>query len=162
MNTPDASSTIVLAFFKGRGFISAVIRWQTDGPYSHVAAMRDWNHLTEAWQFKGVQTRTITEWSDVDFYRLWVTVAQKEKFFAYLDSCVGMRYDYRGVLRFATRSMPSENGKKFCSELIMDACEFAGIRIFNEHVRAQQVDPNRLSWSTALEGPYCHQALYGK
>lgn len=43
---------MIIALFKGRGFVSNMIRWQTQAKYSHVGYMLTSNTVLEAWPEK--------------------------------------------------------------------------------------------------------------
>lgn len=139
--------------FRGRGFISAAIRWQTRSPYSHAALLLPNGRIVESWQGAGVRIKKPTDWADIDIYDVrgatrtqWGTALQ------YALAQVGQPYDYRSVARFLSRrdALPAEvTGRWFCSELVYAALQAAGISLL-DRVTAAEVSPAMLALSPLL------------
>lgn len=136
-------------FFRGKGVISALIRWQTDGTYSHVGAYTDDGYVIESKEGKGVRKHKYTDFKDADFYSIDVTPSQKKLFYEFLNSQLGCGYDYWGIVRFVSRRMLPENDNWFCSELMFAAAEAAGIVLLGR-TKAYEVSPSLLSRSPYL------------
>lgn len=137
--------------FRGRGFISRAIRWQTRSRYSHAAARMPDGRIIEAWQGAGVRVKRLSDWSDIDAFRVrGMTGAQWETAICLMRAQLGKAYDYRGVLRFLSRRGPKEDDRWFCSELVFHALHHAGVDLL-ARVGAGAVSPAMLSWSPLLE-----------
>lgn len=146
------SSSIKLLLFRGRGLISALIRWQTASRYSHAAALVDDTWLYEAWQGAGVRVKPF-DWSDtdnIDFFEIvGLTPDKATRMLEYLKSRVGNKYDYWGVLRFITRARPKRDNADFCSEYVYSAAEHAD-RPLLARTEPAEVSPGLLSRSPFL------------
>lgn len=133
--------------FRGIGAISAMIRWQTRGPYSHAALLYpDGRRIIEAWH-TGVRSKLLTSWAGVDAFEVpgihdWTTV------FAFAEAQLGKRYDFVSVLRFLDRARAKDNQKWFCSELVYSALA-TQLRVLSR-IDAANVSPTHLSWSPFL------------
>jgi uncharacterized protein YycO len=143
-----------ILLFRGRGIISQVIRWQTRSPYSHAAILLpDTQTIIEAWQFKGVQRRQMTDWKGVDAFTVpCMNLDQWKKAADFAQQQIGLGYDYRGVLRFVSRARNDDNQRWFCSELVFRACEAAGVPLLSR-IHAGAVAPSHLALSPLLKGP---------
>ena len=137
--------------FRGRGFISASIRWQTRSPYSHAALLYpDGKTIIEAWQFRGVQKREVIDWEGIEVFEAPNLDAWRwEQIFHFAESKIGKRYDYRGVLRFLSRIPASTDDAWFCSELVFAAFQSAGWNLLHE-TTAGAVSPAMLALSPLL------------
>lgn len=140
-----------LLLFKGRGFISRLIRWQTRSKYSHAALLlSDGRTIIEAWQGAGVRVKEITDWTDVDLFEIeGLTPLVETRAYSFACDQVGKKYDYWGVIRFVSRRHMPANEKWFCSELAFAALEIAGLRLL-ERIDASEVSPHLLSLSPLL------------
>jgi len=146
-----SAPTILL--FRGRGLISAAIRWQTRSRYSHAAILLpDERTIVEAWPGAGVRVKTVTDWSGIDRFQVCVDDINTEALKIFLKEQVGMGYDYKGVLRFLSRHSDADQERKrwFCSELVYTAFERLGILLFRD-TRAWEVSPGMLARSPLLE-----------
>jgi len=142
-----------ILLFKGRGVISNLIRWQTNGQYSHAALQLPDGKIIEAWH-KPAEVRIrppLKDWSNVDAFdvegmtaKQWTLAAQ------WTQMQVGKKYDFGGVLRFVTRWRKEQDDKWFCSELVFAALKYAGVNLL-ERVQASQVSPTVLSFSPLLK-----------
>jgi uncharacterized protein YycO len=139
-----------ILLFKGRGFISRAIRWQTRGQYSHAALLQPNGTIIEAWQGNGVRIKAIVDWRDVDvFYVDGMTEQQWEAALSFARKEVGCGYDYWGVIRFVSRSVMPKNNKWFCSELVFASLFHAGVLLLHR-VNSSEVSPSMLSYSPLL------------
>lgn len=138
-----------ILLFRGRGFISRAIRWQTRSRYSHAALLLPGGtEIIEAWQFRGVQQRRIDDWEGIDRFDVpSLSPAQWQAVIAHARTLIGKSYDYRGVLRFVSRTPASTDDALFCSELVFDAVDKgAGVRLLHE-TTAGAVSPAMLALS---------------
>lgn len=140
-----------ILLFKGRGFISTMIRWQTRSHYSHAALLlRDGSTIIEAWQGEGVRKKQIGDWNDVDTFHVDVSDQVWDAVIAFAEAQIGKPYDYVQVLRFVSRRKPVDDGKWFCSELAFEAFRWNGVKLL-DRVPGSAVSPAMLSWSPLLK-----------
>lgn len=143
---------MLIALFKGRGLISALIRWQTRGTYSHAAIITGLRPLTiiEAWQGSGVRQKSLGfDLKNIDFFALRKEPNfSTERAITFACAQLGFPYDYRGVFRFVTRVPAHINSKWFCSELVHEAVRVGGMELLQRE--SSEVAPEHLSWSTKL------------
>lgn len=141
-----------ILLFKGRGMVSRLIRWQTNGPYSHVALQRPDGRIIEAWNNPAkVRLRgRLSDWKDVEAYEVQgATPEQLQRAVEWAESQIGKKYDFGGVARFITRWRKKKDDKWFCSELVFQAFKEAGISLL-DRVQSSQVSPTVLSFSPLL------------
>lgn len=147
---------MIVVLFKGRGLMSRLIEWQTRGDYSHAALFdEDTNTLYESWQTDGVHKKK--NWgrydgdATVDFFKFQHTQAEAEAIRAFLESQLGKKYDWLGVVRFVSRTQlkPDAKEKWFCSELVTAALAAAGIRLF-KNTEPCEVPPDLIKRSVIL------------
>jgi uncharacterized protein YycO len=146
MHTPK------ILLFKGRGFISRLIRWQTNGHYSHAAIQRPDGRIIEAWHKPAkVRLRSrLDDWSNVEAYEVeGMTMEQWDKALEWAEAQIGKKYDFGGVFRFLTRRRKDQDEKWFCSELVFHAVKAGGVELL-ERVKGAQVSPVVLSFSPLL------------
>jgi uncharacterized protein YycO len=146
-----------LAFYKGTSWVSKLIRWQTRGKYSHVGVLMDDGGIFEAWHVGGMRyngTMSIAHGAgtEVDIYDVpGMTSKEKRDVEQFLARECGKGYDFRGVARFISHrndETPAEKDRWFCSEVVMAAFCYAGLRLLN--TAPFMVSPEVLSWSTRL------------
>jgi len=137
-------------FYRGEGFIGAITRWQTRGPYGHVA-VKIRNTIYEAQFGKGVIKREATEKDHVDTHSLFVNEGQLADGLKFLNAQLGKPYDTLMVLRFISRRKESYSTveKWFCSELLFTFCVVMGIYLLARTL-AWEVHPNLFSRSPLL------------
>lgn len=139
-----------ILLFRGRGFISWLIRWQTRSEYSHAALMLPDGSIIEAWMTKGVRQHWLKDWIDVDVFSVHgMTPEQWARAINYARAQIGKKYDWLAVIRFLSRFRQPPNDRWFCSELVFQAIEIAGIRLLR-YVRAGEVSPGLLARSPFL------------
>lgn len=143
-----------ILLFRGKGLISALIRWQTRAPYSHVAiVVGDW--LFEAWQGEGVRRMKYSEHvakhgtEGIDVFELTVP-CDEEKVRAFLFRELGQGYDYWGILRFISRRRMPVNAKWFCSEYGFEAVLAGGVRLL-QRIESAEVHPGLVRLSPLLK-----------
>lgn len=140
------------ALFRGRGWISAAIRWQTWSEYSHAAIVMPDGSIIEAWQGlgAGVRRKWVTDWDGIDVFDIpSLTEHQSRIIENYAIKQLGKKYDYLGVLRFLSRRRVGNNGRLFCSELFFDSFLQGGIELL-ARTRPERVSPGLLARSPLL------------
>lgn len=151
---------IRLAFFRGKGLISRLIRLQTRGRYSHVGVLTEEGYVIEAWHIGGVCFNAHlgmvhAENTPVDIYRVpGLTRGHNAEILQWLKQQCGKGYDYRSVARFISRREQSaeDRDRWFCSELVMAAFNHAAFPLLT--CPAWKVSPEVLSWSPRLQFEY--------
>lgn len=136
MSSPTATSAQIPAhlvgkhavlLFHGRGLISALIRWQTRGTYSHAALLMPDGNIIESWPGVGVRITRLKDWEGVDAFSVeGMTQRQWKLAIGFAREEVGAKYDYRAILRFVTRRKMPENRRRFCSEFVHSCLRRAG------------------------------------
>ena len=147
MHTPK------ILLFRGRGFVSKLIRWQTNGNYSHAAIQLPTGRLIEAWHkpSKVRLRRRLSDLSNVEAFDVeGMTVEQWQASVEWLQAQIGKNYDFGGVLRFLTRWRKPQDDAWFCSELVFQAVKEGGVDLL-DRVQASQVSPTVLSFSPLLK-----------
>lgn len=142
-----------ILLFSGRGMISRLIRWQTNGRYSHAAIQLPNGEIIEAWHNPArVRVRPpLTDWSNVEAFEVeGMSADQWEDSVAWLRKQVGKKYDFGGVFRFVTRWRKDQDEKWFCSELVFQAIKEGGVALL-ERVGSSQVSPAVLAFSPLLK-----------
>lgn len=137
-----------IVLFKGSGFISRAIQLQTRSSYSHVGILAN-NLLYEAWHVGGVRNDRKLE-GNYDLYEFKEPLACVDQLqvIDWLEDKIGMPYDFLMVARFLSRRAATKNKKYFCSELVMDAFNTAGIYLLN--AQSHYVSPRDIGMSPLL------------
>lgn len=141
-----------VGLFRGRGLISAAIRWQTWSEYSHAALVLPDLRIIEAWQGfgAGVRLTSLENWEGVRFFGVQgLTPSQSAVAHRWAEAQCGKPYDYLGVLRFMSRRTSSANHRWFCSELVFEAFMRAGLPLL-ARTPSSRVSPGLLSRSPLL------------
>ena len=109
MSTPASTPALPkVALFKGKGFVSSLIQWQTRSIYSHAAIWLPGTERTviESREFAGVREHEYSaeEWAQVDLF----DVAGADNLtwqiaLGFARAQLGMPYDYLSVARFMTK-----------------------------------------------------------
>lgn len=146
MNAPK------VLLFKGRGLVSRLIRWQTNGKYSHAAIQLGDGRIIEAWH-KPAKVRVrppLKDWSNVEAFTVeGMTEDRWQKATEFLEAQLGKKYDFGGVMRFVTRWRKKQDDKWFCSELVFQAIKESGVDLL-ARIECSQVSPTVLSFSPLL------------
>jgi uncharacterized protein YycO len=133
---------------RGRGLVSAAIRWQTrEQDWSHAALLANDDEVIEAWQGDGVRRKRMADWADTLTCEVPTTPEEDARITGFAESKLGCGYDYRSVLRFVTRRRPSEDDRWFCSELVFAAFLEGGI-VLLDNIVAAAVSPAHLRLPT--------------
>lgn len=145
MNAP------AILLFRGRGIISALIRWQTRSEFSHTAILMRDGRIVESWQGDGVRVKTLTDWEGIDMFDVpGMTDEQWDKAIAYALTQVGKGYDYWAIARFISRTRMPDNDRWFCSELVFDCIGYGGVWLF-ERIKGWAVPPGLISISPLVK-----------
>ena len=118
-----------LGLVKGKGFLDWLIRCYTGSDYSH-AFLFEGNTKIEAIAPVGVRKANLTDYSpksDIDVYDILLPEPKKKKMWEYMNSQIGKKYDYKGVLHFVLPFWRQSKYRFFCSELIAEAMAYAGV-----------------------------------
>lgn len=121
----------MIALYKGKSFISRLIRWFTWSEYSHAAWVCRDGSVFEAWSGGVRHAASLAEAHDagtpVDLFVLDLTDDQRRDAEAFLLAQVGMKYDWLGLCGFLTRRAMDEHDAWFCSELVTAGLNAAGV-----------------------------------
>ena len=143
-----------ILLFRGRGFISWAIRFQTRSPYSHAAVEISPGTIIESWQGAGVRQKHITDYRNVDAFTINFSPSTSPQYspkllIEFLQRQIGLRYDYRSVFRFLSRRTAPSNSSFFCSELVFASCLSAGLPLLSR-IPPSHVSPGHLALSPYL------------
>lgn len=151
---------VLVALYQGVSGISTSIRWITRSDYSHAAVVNGLTGETyEAWHNPGHFRKTAhptvghTRGTPIHFFA--PVVARRDVALDVLEQCEewaakSVKYDFRNVLRFVTRTprKGSEEDKLFCSEAVALAFERAAYPL--QRAAASLIAPGHLAWSPVL------------
>jgi len=146
-----------IALYKGKSWMSSLIKWQTRGVYSHAAVLFNDGTVVEAWQLGGQGVRLIKDLGDkhekgtpVDIYEVQVSKPQYDAIKEFLLNQVGKKYDWTAIIRFLTKAKGDNPDKWICSELVFAAFAHAGIALL-ARTKPHEVSPVLLGRSTHLK-----------
>jgi uncharacterized protein YycO len=145
----------MIALYQGKSLLSKAIRWQTDSIHSHASWLLEDGREIESWKGEGVHVNDTlgkdhTPGTVIDIFTLpKLSDMQRMRAQAFLEDQLGKPYDWRGVLRFATRSRRHSDRRWFCSELVAAACESAGAPLFN--MPPWKITPGLIAGSRIIE-----------
>lgn len=136
---------IKIVFSTSKNRFSAILRWAQRCPYSHCEAIIDSVDEIIGARSAGVSrfskklpSRTLRH----EIKTINCSNEQKRKFEEFMLSQVGKKYDWKAYLGFLYPKGHFENPEKwFCSELIFEALNYAGIKMFNEDLGSEVVMP---------------------
>lgn len=141
-----------ILLFRGKGLISRLIRWQTNGDYSHLAIQFPDGTIYEAWH-KPAEFRKrppLTDWSNVDAFDIvGLTDEGAVRMREWCEANLGAKYDFSGVLRFLSRRRKRADDKWFCSEAGFECVRYGGVELLHRIVLAQ-ASPTVVSFSPLL------------
>jgi len=161
---------------KGISFVSKLIRkYQRNYPYTHIAYILDLDIkdnplVIEAWhtpmkpsiKFPFVDGGGVynyrfnvnhTPGTEFSVFSVNVTIEQKNKIETFLFKQLGKKYDYKGILGFATYSELQDKDRWFCSELVFEAFKQAGIELLR-NIPSYKVSPRLFLLSPFLNYEY--------
>ena len=142
--------------YKGTDWLAKVIRWETQGEYSHIAFVFDDKHTIEVWpdSYKELlncrwKIRKIFDgYKEGDEYEIWaldVTTAQYvliNKFFVSLVR-KGAKFDYWAGFGLFLKWKKEKKNQYFCSE----GCIYPLIEVFKlDHIVPWKVTPDAFVW----------------
>ena len=143
---------IKIAQYKGKSFVSRLIKFITWGQYSHTAIILGDGRIVEAWQGSN-SVRVIPSLSDghkpgthIDVYKITMGRRQEILFTNFVLAQVGKKYDLWGILGFLWRKDLQRSESWFCSELFAAGCKAADIRLLNNR-EPSQVSPSLITQS---------------
>lgn len=148
-----------IACYKGKSFVSKLIRWFTRSDYSHVAFLLDDGSVIEAWEKGGVlhnaSLRTKhTPKTEVDIFEIVppLTLNEEADLIGNIRDELGKDYDYWAVMRFLTRQgkPPGVGEKWFCSEFVFEMLHKIG-RVLFVNTEPWEVQPGWIPRSTVLK-----------
>lgn len=146
---------ITIAQYRGRSFVSWLIKKQTRSIWSHSAAVLQDGSVIEAWHVGGVShvadlSVNHSKGTQVDLFRIECTQAQADKFEELLKADIGKKYDFRSVFRFLSKHPSCDNDKWFCSEEIDHKLRAVGIYTQNR-ICSAEMSPQLLGISIMLD-----------
>ena len=111
---------IVLQFSREATLGSAIIRWNTRSPWSHVDIVQPDGRLLGARLEGGVQSRPAgyAHFTATEHYGIPLTDASTELFHALARQQIGKAYDWSAILGLAFYRNWHDPGRWFCSELV--------------------------------------------
>lgn len=143
----------MIVLFRGTDPLSRLIRLQTRGEYSHAAWMLRNGSVIEAHMRGGVvhsHSPFVRNATEIDVFAVrGETLGRRKAVEAFLREQLGAGYDAMAILRFLSKVNRDNYDRWFCSELVAEACEEAGMPLLR--APAYLVSPVTLSWSTELE-----------
>lgn len=99
---------------------------------------------------KGVQIKSLSDTSDIDFYQIDATPAQEADVIAFYMQNMGREYNYWGVFNFITRMKIKKDDTWFCSEILFEALKRSNIHLLN-NIESSMVSPLHISISPLLK-----------
>jgi len=139
---------VYFAAFKGKSFISKLIKFWTRSEYSHIAYLEDINdtYLIEAWKFEdgtywGFSSfQNHTKGTPVEIWEKEVTSKEKEIVRNVMVKFATNKvpYDWKGIFGFVLKCKDDKN-KYFCSEGCAYALKEAGI--WNKDLNISVIHP---------------------
>jgi len=128
------------------------------GKYCHASIILDDGSVYESKAWIGVRKKSsISDGEQVgkriDLYTVKLKPDQKKLLIKFLESRMGWKYDYFGVLGFviySTRETRLDLHRVFCSELVAAALGHAKFKLL-ERIPAWKVAPVMLSWSPKIK-----------
>lgn len=143
---------VKIAQYKGNSLTSRAIKFVTRGRYSHTGIILDNDRIIEAWQGSN-SVRVIKSLSEghkpgtpVHIYSVRMGSEQERIFRAFIESQIGKKYDFWGILGFLRRKDLQRGESWFCSELFAAGCEKAGITLLN-NLTPSQTSPSMITRS---------------
>ena len=140
--------------YRGKSWISKMIRWQTRSKYSHIAIELDNGSVVEAWHVGGVahnqSFRTVhTKNTLVDVFAI-IKPFDELKATDFLLAQVGKKHDFGSIARFMSRRDDPHDEKWFCSELAADGLLTGSLSLL-KRIPPSHISPGHLVTSPLLE-----------
>ncbi len=133
--------------------MAAIIRFFSRSKYSHVSLAFKNGDLYEAVPFKGCRKSRLksTEGVSAMMFKHGATV-DSALVKSYLETELGTRYDYCGVVSFLCGLKPSSK-RMFCSEYVFNALRAGGVEL-QERTEGRLLRPDQLAMSPILMRDY--------
>lgn len=145
---------ITIAQYRGRSFVSWLIKKQTRSIWSHSAAVLQDGSVIEAWHVGGVShvadlSVNHSKGTQVDLFRIECTQAQADAFEVLLKKDIGKKYDFRSVFRFLSKHSTCIDDRWFCTEVLDHRLKI--INIFTQkRICSAEMSPQLLGISPIL------------
>ena len=143
-----------LLAYKGKSWISKIIKRFTRSPYSHVALELGNGEVWEAWHKGGVVKRTNYHYGHTPGTHIDVFVIDGEVDEAVVRDLAsrveGEDYGFSNVFRFGTRAPAKKDGTWFCSHLVLHLVYFGGVTLLNTIENYDQMSPRDVLLSPLL------------
>lgn len=134
----------------GKGIYSSLIRWQTWSDVSHAAFLLPDGNILESWPSSGVRIRDYPVGPGIETYTVPdISPQEWTRVLDFAKTQIGKKYDYLSILRFISRSKSEMDDLWFCSELVFESFNQAGIHLL-ERIKSYQVSPGTLRLSPRL------------
>lgn len=132
---------MICYFHKDKSVVGFLIRLLSNGKYDHTSFYyKGW--VYEA-TFKGVIRTRIKEWDGKNSVIAQKKIKEYNSITEWLESQLGKKYDWLGVLSFVFRFLPVKRGRWYCSELLI--VSVAKVRGKLDMLENQKVSPD-LAW----------------
>ncbi|MDD2716867.1 MAG: hypothetical protein PHW04_13320 [Candidatus Wallbacteria bacterium] len=155
---PIIDSLIRVVYYQGNGLPDLVVRYwpklrqKPEDRYSHVAVIRNAEKI-ESEPGKGVQ---LINWNEMtcictaDVYEIRdLTAGESEAGWAWLNTQVGRKYDWQGIIGYASQTFGQDPDRWFCSELVEQMSENIGRKLI-PGLRPNEINPQMQSHSDRL------------
>lgn len=145
-----------LLFYKGDSLLGKVIRFVSNGKYSHCALLLDQFHTLEtSWKNPSVIKHFDYKYKDYDIYKLNIRLNeyQKQLVTQYITEHIEIGYDWKyllsrlGYFLFGTKIVNSKNTMT-CDELIYESFKVIGVHLIEKD---EILTPSTLSQSKYLD-----------
>jgi uncharacterized protein YycO len=128
--TPQVGDVL---FCSHPSFTDSVIRWRTLSKFSHVAVCVSPTEVIDALPKGGVKRRPIQQHLEYNWVlcrpHVPLNDIQQRDLVGWLDSKVGLGYDFWGILGFGWNASTEMPTRYFCSEIVFRAFESIGVLI---------------------------------
>jgi len=109
---------VKLAFKKGDGLLSSIIKYLTKSPYSHVELIVGNKWISSSPEDGGLYIRNLKPLkNNWDYIDITDKVENIDYALSFAYSQIGTKYDYLGIIRIFT-GITKKNNKWFCSEIV--------------------------------------------
>ena len=174
MNIPQLKTCDIL-LYKGTGFVSWLIRWGTNSPYSHVAVVvspeMNFGIESDIGHQSGVRAFDLRKLKApiIDVFRLkpeFTNQVNRDAVISLLVDRLGAKYDFLGVIAlgflkvlsfltgfktFRLFSRFQRDRDYFCSEIVYEAFDKGGLDIVPDVDEAENTSPGDIARSDRLE-----------
>jgi len=151
---PQGTAKILL--WRGKGVVSALIRWQTRSPYSHAAVMVG-DRVWEAREFRKVRRTSLyrvcaeadKKGEKIEGRDVFIGEEGAAEMMRWLDEQLGKKYDWSSVFRFVTRRQARRKAAEvwFCSEIVFAGFQHIEVKLLR-YIAPWAVAPGHLAIST--------------